>query len=445
MIVWLQTGAVAQALATASCWTVFPTTGGPLAGPNTDINSIDHGISASRNHRIPKLRRGSWGYNRRRCSIAATAMSEGRAQGTIDTPPRVLGLGSAGVDFIAAVDRYPSADDKVRTQALEVMGGGNCGNTLCAASRLGLDAVLATKVGSDANGRLILQGLEEEGVDVSRVVVSDATPSAFTYIIVDKEGGTRTCLHTPQTEDILPEEITPKLLDGVAVVHLDSRHTQAAVVLATYANQRNIPVVLDAEKDRPFLRDLLPLADFIICNRNFPQAFTGRFVAGHEAAIQELLEQGRARLVATTLGADGCIVVTRDAEQPWLGYGDLSLPDGCPMDVNTFVTSDSDPSDSSSAGDSPEMKERYAPARYVRASSWPIESSDVVDTTGAGDCFMAGFIYGLSHRLGVARTLALASLVAARKLSSPGARHGVPYFAQLQEEWPGLLAPEDTL
>lgn len=68
------------------------------------------------------------------------------------------------------------------------------------ASRLGLDACLATKVGSDANGRLILHGLEEEGVDVSRVVVSDATPSAFTYVIVDKEGGTRTCLHTPQTE-----------------------------------------------------------------------------------------------------------------------------------------------------------------------------------------------------------------------------------------------------
>lgn len=70
------------------------------------------------------------------------------------------------------------------------------------ASRLGLDACLATKVGSDANGRLILQGLEEEGVDVSRVVVSDTTPSAFTYVIVDKEGGTRTCLHTPQTEGV---------------------------------------------------------------------------------------------------------------------------------------------------------------------------------------------------------------------------------------------------
>ena len=71
---------------------------------------------------------------------------------------------------------------------------------LLRASRLGLDACLATKVGSDANGRLILRGMQEEGVDVSRVVVSDTTPSAFTYVIVDKEGFTRTCLHTPQTE-----------------------------------------------------------------------------------------------------------------------------------------------------------------------------------------------------------------------------------------------------
>lgn len=80
------------------------------------------------------------------------------------------------------------------------------------ASRLGLDACLVTKVGSDANGRLILEGLREEGVDVSRVIVSDSTPSAFTYIIVDKEGGTRTCIHTPQTEGI--HRASPRKLDS---------------------------------------------------------------------------------------------------------------------------------------------------------------------------------------------------------------------------------------
>lgn len=41
-------------------------------------------------------------------------------------------------------------------------------------------------------------------------------------------------------------------------------------------NCRGVPVILDAEKDRPHLKDLLPLADYIICNRHFPEAFTGR-------------------------------------------------------------------------------------------------------------------------------------------------------------------------
>lgn len=40
---------------------------------------------------------------------------------------------------------------------------------------------------------------------------------------------------------------------------------------------RGIPVIIDAEKDRPHLKDLLPLADYIICNRHFPEAFTGRY------------------------------------------------------------------------------------------------------------------------------------------------------------------------
>ncbi|CAM9666180.1 unnamed protein product [Sphacelaria rigidula] len=268
--------------------------------------------------------------------------------------------------------------------------------------------------------------MQEEGVDVSRVVVSDATASAFTYIIVDREGFTRTCLHTPQTEDMLPSEVSAALLEGVSVVHLDSRHTAAAIALAQLANEiRNIPVVVDAEKDRPHFKELLPLADYIICNGNFPQAFTGR--PSREEALQHLLSQGRAKLVASTLGAEGCVVVTREEAPPWSGYNDVSVPAKCPMDISTSRVS-CDVGASSDGG-----------LLVVRAPSWPVSDNEIVDTTGAGDSFIAAFIYGVTNGIGIGRTLALSSLVAARKLSKPGARAGVPTLEQLTKDWPELL------
>lgn len=40
---------------------------------------------------------------------------------------------------------------------------------------------------------------------------------------------------------------------------------------------------------------------------------------------------------------------------------------------------------------------------YVKAGAWPVKESDVVDTTGAGDSFIAAFIYGILHRMGIGR------------------------------------------
>jgi pfkB family carbohydrate kinase len=103
---------------------------------------------------------------------------------------------------------------------------GNVGNTLTAVARLGLPCALLTKLGTDANGKLILAGLQEEGIDTSPVVTSAATPSPFTYIIVDKSEATRTCIHTAMTEELLPSDVTPAVLQGAALLHCDARMTQ---------------------------------------------------------------------------------------------------------------------------------------------------------------------------------------------------------------------------
>ena len=139
----------------------------------------------------------------------------------------LVGMGSVGMDFLASVASFPKPDDKMRTEELETQGGGNCGNALTAAARLlsgastsGSTVRVVSKIGTDAAGDAILKEFATDNIDTSNVLVtSDKSP--FTYIIVDRETNTRTCIHTPG-EPYLEEEITPaqieKILDGASAV-----------------------------------------------------------------------------------------------------------------------------------------------------------------------------------------------------------------------------------
>ncbi|CAM9453430.1 unnamed protein product [Choristocarpus tenellus] len=75
----------------------------------------------------------------------------------------------------------------------------------------------------------------------------------------------------------------------------------------------------------------------------------------------------------------------------------------------------------------------------VQASSWPVEASSIVDTTGAGDAFIAAFVRGIVDHSGLGRMVALSSLVAAKKLSMPGARAGIPTVEEIAANHSYLL------
>lgn len=73
----------------------------------------------------------------------------------------------------------------------------------------------------------------------------------------------------------------------------------------------------------------------------------------------------------------------------------------------------------------------------INCAAWPVNESDIVDTTGAGDSFISGMIYGLSHGLSIPHTLNIASFIASQKLKAPGARAGLPK----REDFPQGLLP----
>lgn len=71
---------------------------------------------------------------------------------------------------------------------MQTKSGGNAGNQLTAAAKLGIAAALVTKIGDDGIGDQMLQELHEVGVSTEHVLQAQGHSSPFTYIIVDREG-----------------------------------------------------------------------------------------------------------------------------------------------------------------------------------------------------------------------------------------------------------------
>eukprot|EP01035_Chromulina_nebulosa_P032371 gene32371-43248_t len=198
-------------------------------------------------------------------------------------------LGAAGLDAVATVAEFPKVDDKIRTTSILFGGGGNAANTCTAISRLGFNANLISKVGSDVNGNAVLSELQKDGVNTNQVQVSsDGSSTMFTYVIVDSSTASRTCISTPIAHELSRsdgEDALRRLL-STRILHLDSRHTEAAYYLLRGLHNHNHnlspqedttsssppssprPLIsIDAEKDRPpYLRKLLPLCDVIFTN-----------------------------------------------------------------------------------------------------------------------------------------------------------------------------------
>ena len=89
-------------------------------------------------------------------------------------------------------------------------------------------------------------------------------------------GGTRTCIHTPgepldPAELALPCSRVRDILDGAALVYFDGRLAEAALLLAEAARARRVPVLVEGERLRPGLDELLAAADFVTTSAHFPQ------------------------------------------------------------------------------------------------------------------------------------------------------------------------------
>ncbi|CAH2077655.1 unnamed protein product [Thlaspi arvense] len=342
----------------------------------------------------------------------------------------VLGCGGATVDFLATVDSYPQPDDKIRSTSLKVQGGGNAGNALTCAARLGLTSRLISKVANDSQGKGILEELESDGVDTSFLVVSKEGNTPFTYIIVDKQTKTRTCIHTPGDPPMVPSDLSQSsmlsALDGASIAYFDVRLHETALVIANEASRKKIPILVDAEKKRDGLDDLLQLADYVVCTAKFPQAWTeASSIPG--ALVSMLLRLPKLKFVIVTLGEEGCLMIQRTSEE---------ASESKETDIESLVETLKQRTDSTAAfstcvsSETTKLKANgigTLNGRLFLGTAEKIPPEELVDTTGAGDAFIGAVLYGICAGMPPEKMLPFAAQVAACNCRGLGARTGLPH------------------
>lgn len=289
----------------------------------------------------------------------------------------VVGLGQCALDVLGTVDRYPEVDRKIELGEVLFQGGGPVATALVTLARLGASAAFAGRVGDDDFGTRIRQGLLAEGVDCRYLSTDPGAASQFAFIAVEKERGHRNIFWTRgNTRPLTASEIPETLIRRCRILHLDGLQHQASLAAARLARENGVLTVLDGGTFREKTAELLPHIDHLVVSERFAlHVAAGRPI---EEAAEDLLGYG-ARAVTVTLGAKGSRTLS---------------------------------------GDGPVF---HQPA-------FPCEA---VDTTGCGDVFHGGYLYGLLQGWPLEKTVRFAAACAALKTRALGGRSAIPTLAEV--------------
>jgi sulfofructose kinase len=279
-----------------------------------------------------------------------------------------LGLGIIPLDQSLVIDRFPQAGGKLTTDEWIVTGGGPVPNCLFGLTRMGCTTALIAARGTDPLGTKSLEDLRLLGMNLEHVVVKPQ-PSDTAVGLIERGSGRRTFVLCRQLE-VKPRDIHLASLPLPRMIHLDGRDLEAGLKLARWGHRIGATITFDIGSERGDVSPLLPLIDHLIVADSFALPFTRTRSA--RAAIRKLSQL-----------CPGSVVVT-EGERGSTG-----------LEAGQFS---------------------HQPAFKVKC----------VDTTGAGDLFHTGYLYGLLQGWDMIERLRFGAATAALNCMKLGARAGAP-------------------
>ncbi len=296
-------------------------------------------------------------------------------------PFDAVGFGLNAVDHLIVVPEYPAFDTKMRLIEHKQSAGGQTASAMVSLQRLGLQTAYAGRFGSDAEGHFGLATLKDEGVNVDFAEMVEGATNQIAFITIDARNGERTIVW--DRDDRLayqPEEAPVEFGSMGRVLHIDAHDPPACLQLARAARAAGTIVSADIDNVYPGLPELLPFIDLMIGSKEFPHRVTG--IADRRTALIELKSRYGCAITGMTLGTSGAVIY---CDGQFIESPAFEAPGGCK------------------------------------------------DTTGAGDAFHGGFLYGLLRGEDLETSLRFGNAVAAMKCSALGARTSLPTQTQLQK------------
>jgi sulfofructose kinase len=281
----------------------------------------------------------------------------------------LVGVGLNATDTLIPLPAYPERGSKLEYSSASVMPGGQVATTVVACQKWGLRTRYVGKLGNDDAARLHEDAFQRAGVEAQLIQVCGGV-SPQSLILVDA-GGERTVLcRRDEHMTLKPEELRREWVVNARALHLDGHDTAAATLAASWAREAGIPVVADLDDTYAGIEELVANIDYLIVSKDFSCRLMGD--SNLERALRRMQSRYGCKLSAATLGEDGVLA--------WDGK------------------------------------------HLVHCAAYRVQ---VVDTTGAGDIFRAGFIYGLMQEWPLERQLDFSCAAAAMNCMAQGARGGI--------------------
>lgn len=294
----------------------------------------------------------------------------------------VVGMGALNVDKLYLVNHIAKEDGESSISEFTEACGGSAANTVVGLTRLGLRTGYIGKVARDREGRLLLRDFEKEKVDTEGIVVAKTGRSGVVVGFVDKEGERALYVDAGVNNVLAFNEINLQYTNNTSFLHITSFVGEEAFqvqkkLVASLSKSVKLsldPGELYAKKGLTMLKPIIKRCFAVFPNEHELELLTGE---GHKKGAEKLLAEG-VSIVAVKLGPKGC-----------------------------YVTNG---------------REEHLIPRYP---------AEVVDTTGAGDAFCAGFLHGLVKNKNLERCGKLGNFVASKCIEKVGARPGLPRQADL--------------